>query len=78
MADATPVWRIEPADPTPDNPTGLVYTDGDVLVWLDRWGIFKSNYPSQRISDMARMQTVWFALMVERGRQVQQELRKDN
>jgi hypothetical protein len=69
---ASQSWRLESVEPTPDNPLGLIYTDGEVRVWLDRCGIFRSNYPSDRIDDMAQMQRAWFGLMVERGRQARE------
>lgn len=59
MAD-THEWRLESTEPSEENPLGLVYTNGEVRIWLDRCGIFCSNYPSDRLADMAYMQRAWF------------------
>jgi len=74
LTEAIANWHITAEPPTDRNPTGLVYTDGDTRVWVDRSGLFKSNYPSARIADMATMQAAWFGWLVEREREYRSEL----
>ena len=57
-------WRLRAEEQSTNNPTGLVFTDGDVRVWVDQTGRLRSNYLSPVIKALSDMQGAWFAQLI--------------